>query len=383
MLSRSFSSKLKELITLFEKWLSVPKDSAQLKTWIESAEEIAYGFEFSIAEQKCVDQIIDIYEEEFKLLLGKSDKYMSSITKEFLDKLINSKQIEQRTPEWYAQMTNIISASELGNLFASPRTRALLVISKTRPYTQRFNPHAVRSIEMSAFDWGIRFEPVVKQIYEEKYKVTLKELGRLHHPIDPRCTASPDGLVYDCPDGIKTGRLIEIKCPVTREIDGTIPKDYYAQMQMQLQVTQCNICDYVEAQFSSQYNLNPIKNGPGLYNGFIALIKYKEKEVFEIHDQRYYYIYSPVNIATDWVPTIEEGEEIIEIIPWNLLQWSEQIVQKNEEWWTNIQPAIQNFWDDVEKAKRGEFTVPESSRIKKQKEEKCVIVFKMPQDASS
>ena len=77
---------------------------------------------------------------------------------------------------------------------------------------------------MSAFDWGIRFEPVVKQIYVEKYGTTLKELGRLHHPVNPMCTASPDGLVYHCPRGQRTGRLIEIKCPVTREIDGTIQK---------------------------------------------------------------------------------------------------------------------------------------------------------------
>jgi hypothetical protein len=93
-------------------------------------------------------------------------------------------------------------------------------------------------------------------------------------------------------------------------------------------------------------------------------------------EQEYYYQYSPVN-SVEWSPPLEEGEEVAEIIPWSLLQWGEQVVMRNDEWWTSIQSVINNFWDDVEKAKQGEFIVPESSRIKKPKEEKCIIVFKM------
>jgi len=48
-----------------------------------------------------------------------------------LDTLLNRKQIEQRTPAWYAQMSTILSASELGRLFSSPRERGKLVMSKT------------------------------------------------------------------------------------------------------------------------------------------------------------------------------------------------------------------------------------------------------------
>ena len=57
-------------------------------------------------------------------------------------------------------------------------------------------------------------------------------------------------------------------------------------------------------------------------------------------------------------------------------QWSEQQVRRSEEWWAALQPIIQTFWEDVEKAKRGEFTVPESSRpAKKAKTEQCMIKF--------
>jgi hypothetical protein len=51
-------------------------------------------------------------------------------------------------------------------------------------------------------------------------------------------------------------------------------------------------------------------------------------------------------------------------------------VKRNEEWWIALQPMMEAFWEDVEKAKRGEFIVPESTRApKRKKEEPCRIVF--------
>jgi putative phage-type endonuclease len=381
-----FFRDLKEIIYLLENWLHTPNDLVQIEVWIESAEKIVDSYDFNDKENSYIDSILEIYEKQFKDLiilkqgLAKEGLELiqgeiTHISQEFIDGLVNRKQIEQRTHEWYEHMTQILSASELGKLFASPRVRAQLVVSKTQPYIPRQNSLAVPSSSMSAFDWGIRFEPVVKQIYEYKYNVEVRDLGRLTHPTDPRCSASPDGLVYKCnsQNNIdRKGRLIEIKCPVTREIDGQVPKDYYAQMQMQLQVTGCKQCDYIEAQFASQYNNNQIKEGPGLYNGYIALIRYANPT----YEKEFYYIYSQINQSTNWIPDMDNIEdEIIEIIPWSLLQWSEQVVERNEDWWKGIQPAINNFWEDVEKTKRGEFHIPESTRIKKQKEDKCAIIF--------
>ena len=352
----TFIEKVKALINLIENWLLEPEDNVQLEQWVESANELAYAYEFSDVEQAHVDRMIDMYEEQFKMKTINPD--IPSM--EYLDEIMSRKQVEQRTPAWYAQMSTIISASELGNLFAAPRQRAKMVLSKTVPYQPRNQSLAVTSDRMSAFDWGIRFEPVVKQIYEYKYGTTIKELGRLYHQTDKRCAASPDGLIYHCPKNERTGRLIEIKCPVTRQIDGMIPKDYYAQMQMQLHVTGLQKCDYVEGVFSSPYNVMAEKIGPGLYNGFIAVVK--SNDVFS-------YVYSPVNCG-DW--DTSELTEIVEIIPWKLMQWGEQTVVRSEEWWASIIPTIDTFWEDVEKAKRGEFGIPESTRKRKD----CLIVFK-------
>ena len=352
----TFSEKVQALINLIENWLSEPKDNVQLQQWVESANELAYSYEFTDLEQIYIDKIIDMYEEQLQLKM-KTESDIPSI--EYLNELLDRKQVEQRTPEWYEQMSTVISASELSNLFASARQRAKMVMSKTVPYQSRNQSLATTSDRMSAFDWGIRFEPVVKQIYEYKYGTTVKELGRLYHQTDKRCAASPDGLVYHCPKNERTGRLIEIKCPVTRIINGTIPKEYYTQIQLQLHVTGLQHCDYVEAVFSSKYNMIAEREGPALYNGFIAVAQ---------HDTTLYYIYSPVNCES-WTPDTED--EIVEMIPWKLVQWGEQLVIRSEEWWTSIMPMMDTFWEDVEKAKRGEFVVPESTRKRKD----CQIVF--------
>jgi len=370
-MSRPFQQRLTEFLQILDQWLSDPEDSVQQEEWMASAEWIAYAYEFSEVEQDYVDYLLGMFREQHEAQLAQRSQPATLPSHAQLDELLGRKQLEQRTPEWYAQMSTIISASELGSLFAAPRQRATLVVSKTVPPVPRQQPLAVPSDHMRAFDWGIRFEPVVKQIYEWKYGVTMKELGRLHHQTDPRCTASPDGLIYDCPKNERRGRLIEIKCPVTREITGVIPKDYYAQMQMQLHVTGLDICDYVEASFSSPYPRIERQEGPSQFDGYIALIRYAESR----GTQDFYYVYSPIQAEADWQPEHAEDEEIVEIIPWRLMRWSEQQVMRSEEWWRSLQPFIETFWEDVEKAKRGEFTIPDSTRITKRVRDSCQIVF--------
>jgi putative phage-type endonuclease len=412
----SFITKIKDLITLYENWLSEPEDRVQMVQWRENAEELADAYEFTEAEEECVDALLDAYEEQFQAKMGLSSLHpmdcsstlfvsdTSDPLHEQLTELLQRKQTEQRTPEWYRQMSEMISASEVGQLFAAPRQRGKLVVSKALPYVPRRQSLATYSDQMSPFDWGIRFEPVVKQIYEEKYGATIKELGRMAHPTHPTCTASPDGLVYESAHGARRGRLIEIKCPVSREINGTIPKDYYTQMQMQLHVTGLKQCDYVEAEFSSLYQQTSPKNGPTHYFGFIALlfvrdVPYrKEEETGDNEEKRgtsestesvghFEYRYSPLCVSGDWTPMVEETEEVLEIIPWRLMKWHEQVVVRSEEWWTALQPVLRTFWEDVARAKRGEFVVPESSRPSKKAktipDQKCLItIHKLPAEDS-
>jgi len=385
----SFQDKLVEVIHLFDNWLLEPVDIVQLEEWVHNAQGIVETFDFpkGTEEKEYMDKIIEMYSSEFQ------DEIKSSsllplreevAVQSHMDELLQRKQTVQRTPEWYAQMSNVISASEVHKLSSTPYERGQFVISKAAPYVPRNQPLAVMSDRMSAFDWGIRFEPVVKQLYELKYSVTIKDLGRLTHQEDNKCCASPDGLIYSttAPEHKgRVGRLIEIKCPVTREIDSKIPKEYSDQMQLQLHVAGINACDYVEVSFSSTYNSKyKPKEGPSMYYGFIALVRRMQ---MADEEQEFYYKYGPVN-DMEWPQQLQDTmdrlsevkEEIVEMIPWRVMEWREDTVRCNESWWLELKPKMESFWEDVEKEKRGEFVAPESSRPKKKaKVDVCQIIF--------
>jgi len=359
-------------LNLVERTLNQPADRTQLDEWLNIAEDLTEGLDLEEpAAQILVQQILDGYEETFK------HTYLSITTtvqsREKLLALCAKEQIEQRTPAWYKQMGTILSASELGGLFTSPRSRAALIMSKVNPAPRPPQPLAVPSATMSAFDWGIRFEPVVKQIYNFKYGTTIQELGRLLSQTDPRCSASPDGLIIEDPTNTRTGRLIEIKCPVTRQPNGKVPKDYYLQMQMQLFVTDLDACDFVEAVFHSPYSSSLKKNGPGLFHGSIALIHKLNDQGLE-QDGRYEY--GPISIeppTAEWQPPLGPGEVITEQIPWKLLEWHEQVTLRSATWWETTKPFVNAFWSDVERARVNPSFLDEHLKKKEAPEEVCLI----------
>jgi hypothetical protein len=356
--------RLKAWITLIEAVLIKPQDTTQLDAWIHEAEDLSEGLGFEEEDGQLVDEVLDGYERLFQdQFRSVATNLLSTVHADTLIRLKSRHQTEQRSAAWYAQAATILTASELGTLFGSPKARSALILSKVNPVRRPLQPVAVTSPSMSAFDWGIRFEPVVKQIYNHKYSTTIHELGRLISEVDSRCSASPDGLVESDPLHIRTGRLIEIKCPVTRIPDGKVPKDYYNQIQLQLQVTGLHACDFVEAVFTSPYS-SPLKREPRIdpeFRGEVVLLE------DSTGTQRYEY--SPVNCEPDWLTT---SDLIVERVPWTLHAWHEQVVVASTTWWPSIQPAVDAFWQDVEKAK----TDPEflnSLVPKKVDSEACLI----------
>lgn len=65
------------------------------------------------------------------------------------------------------------------------------------------------------------------------------DVGLLQHPIHKWLGATPDG-VFRC------GLLLEIKCPLTRAIRHDVPAEYYAQMQVQMEVADLEGCVFAQ-----------------------------------------------------------------------------------------------------------------------------------------
>jgi hypothetical protein len=284
--------------------------------------------------------------------------------------LLTVRQVAQRTDAWYSETMNLLTASELSQIFKTGgRTRGLLVLAKTQALEPRSGSSTSQSEHMTAFDWGVRFEPVVKQIYEARYGSTIADVGRLYHQTMARCAASPDGVVVE---GSRAGRLIEIKCPVTREPGLQIPEEYYAQMQQQLEVCDLELCDYVEAKFRAAYSSGvPLAtHGPARHFGVIWRL---EREVGNVITSRY--VYGPLDTEQLVCEDIGLDETVMERVPWELMTWNEMQVQRNRAWWQMIRPKIDAFWADVELARLGEFVLPES-KVKRAvaAPEKCMII---------
>jgi hypothetical protein len=214
---------------------------------------------------------------------------------------------------------------------------------------------------MGPFDWGIRFEPVVKIILEERWGAKILEAGRLLHPTDSLLAASPDGLIIDAADPARVGRLLEIKCPITREINETIPFDYWCQMQIQMEVTGIDECEYVEVKLDSITSKRADLSGM-IPDGCIWL--FQNSTTCEMM-----YAYTEEQKATC------EHLDLIETIPWRLNKIFTKTVTRDRAWFQGTASMRQQFWETVQKVRTGELVAFESKkpRVTVTKEGVCLI----------
>lgn len=272
--------------------------------------------------------------------------------------LITVKQIEQRSEEWYNETLNIITASEISQIWKGVRSRASLIVSKLETKTSMNKRNAVKRGQTGPMDWGVRYEPVVKQILEDTLGAKIQELGRIRHRTCAKIAASPDGLFIECnkyPELV--GTLVEIKCPPTRVINDKIPYDYWCQMQLQMEVCDRPSCEFVEVKFKELGDDEvPTEDST---HGWISLIE--NSDTLEL---RYEYSENPV---------LEGGWVCIEKYQWELVKLRRVTVPRDATWFKNIQGDLAAFWKDVEDARAGIWQAP-PPRPKKEKESSCAIV---------
>lgn len=273
-------------------------------------------------------------------------------------------QIPQRTPAWYAQGKEVMTASEFSKLFGTPRCVSQLVMSKVASGAISIgsNRLACMSCEMGPFDWGIRFEPVVKQILAEKWGVEIADAGRVTHPTDSHMAASPDGVFLAASDPVRVGRLVEIKCPITRTIGGEVPFDYWCQMQIQMEVTGIGECDYVEVKIDS------IQKGctdlSGNADGYVWLLQ--NPATCEMR-----YVYTETEAEVELL----DGWDLTEKIPWRLNSLHSVTVTRDMAWYEGTAELRREFWKNVEKARNGQFQAVAAKTVIVTKEPAaCLIV---------
>ena len=280
-------------------------------------------------------------------------------------------QIPQRSEEWYRQFGKVLTASEFSALMTQNKRRRDLVMSKARPVQEQQTNYrtACPTSEMTAIGWGIRFEPVVKQLLEYRDKCKIFEPGRLNHPTNTHLAASPDGVIESALDVSHVGRLVEIKCPYSRTIGSEIPSDYWIQMQIQMEVTDVDECEYIEVDLLStraKQEESSLDLSGTTYQGFVYLLKQRVDD-----DQPFEYKYLYGDIGSNEMPPLPDGFDCIEIIPWGLKSWHRKLVHRDRAWYTGTLAWQEAFWRDVEAVKNGQEI--QVSTPKQQKQTPCLI----------
>lgn len=291
-----------------------------------------------------------IPKRSYKTTFIRNHNINKSKLKEKIEILRNIPQPEQRTEEWYSMRYNLITASNAYKCFENETSRNSIIYEKCKP-------HEVRSENVfanlnTAMHWGQKFEPLSVIIYEKRFNTSIEDFGCIPHNKYKFLGASPDGINVDI-NNDRFGRMLEIKNIVNRDIIDEPKKEYWVQMQLQMEVCNLNECDFLETRFKEYENYEDFKNDgtfthtpDGLEKGVMILFIKNEKPVYE---------YSPLGINEDeymlWekhIMDLHENDEFISLNYWYLHEFSCKLVLRNKKWFNDNIDAIKETWDIIE-----------------------------------
>lgn len=260
---------------------------------------------------------------------------------------------DQRTDAWHAKRGEMLTASEIykGLSSATPAMRHELIMSKLVPRVRLpSNQQAAPLI------WGTRFEPIAKEIYciQQGGNISIADTTCVPHPIVSFLGASPDGIIIS--DDERHGCLVEFKCPFNRVYnpEKPIPETYYHQMQLQMECTGLDECDYVEMRFSKVS-----------YSEWIdSKAEYKSIMMISADGE---VIYRPLSDTKDisvWKNEAIKGD----VLNWQCIYWvlSSSIssrVNRDLSWLTSHLPSLTSVWQEVQ-THRSAGSLPEHPKEK-------------------
>jgi len=300
-----------------------------------------------------------------------------------LDYLISKPQPTQRTLEWYQTRHNLLTASNAYKAFENQNVKNQLIYEKCQPLIskERLESSTPQQVNVNTtLHWGQKYEPLSVLIYEHIYNTKVGDFGCIPHDTYKFIGASPDGINID-KSSTRFGRMLEIKNIVNREIDGIPKKEYWIQMQMQMETCDLNECDFLETKFqeypSSEEFLNDGQFAKTLQNQQKGIIMYFSKS-----DGNPKYIYMPLSIET-WddfelweTKTIDENQDLTWITNcyWKLEIISCVLVPRNKQWFESNVSQLIEIWDTILKERESgyEHRAPQK-RVTKSKEETNIL----------
>jgi len=310
-----------------------------------------------IDEDTVSDITIDIVNEMYRNVVPDRStvcrlscpKQSADIIRPRISWLSEQPQPEQRTAEWYKQRYELLTASSAYKAVGTQAKINEIICSKCAPFDDKSN--ASRLNTDNPCHWGIKYEPVSTMYYEEVNNTKVTEFGCIIHKDIHFLGASPDGIVVDATSSLY-GRMLEIKNPFSRVING-IPKDeYWIQMQMQLEVCDLDYCDFLETKFT-EYESREAFDADG---DFFESVTGDRKGVimFFMNNGVYHYEYARLGILeeefTAWEQTtMDKNSDMswVTNIYWKLEHVSCIMIARNSLWFNSITPKLRQVWDII------------------------------------
>jgi putative phage-type endonuclease len=371
-------------------------------------------FEYKLIE--IIETAFDDFFEDYMPIRSYDDTYiLYEPDYQYVDAqlkyLKNIPQPAQRTKEWYEFRQNLITASNAYKAFENQSVKNQLIYEKCQPspncievikYDENGNIISVTSVENqdqssvksvninSTLHWGQKYEPLSVMIYEHKYKTIVDDFGCIQHRKYKFLGASPDGINVD-KSSDRYGRMLEIKNIVNREIDGIPKKEYWIQMQLQMEVCDLDECDFLETQFIEYNSYDDYLNDQDcIMKGLVMYFQTKEGKP--------HYEYRPLTITSEeesqkWEDEIRDKYENTEHTMswikncyWKLEQYSCVLVMRNQIWFEKNIHLLEQLWNTIlYERKNGYLHRAPNKRIKNTDENiikidtpKCLIVKKEP-----
>lgn len=145
--------------------------------------------------------------------------------------------IIQGSPEWFSACCGNVGASNIDKIITTTGAR-----SKQREEFmyqlagERITGKKEETFQSQAMLNGIEREAGARQLFEFIYAVEVRQVGIVYKDEWKLCHVSPDGLIGD-------NAGLEIKNPMMKTavkylLNGTLPTEYFCQIQMSLYVTE-------------------------------------------------------------------------------------------------------------------------------------------------
>jgi len=351
------------------------------ETMIENVKELLFMhfdnfFQTNSDVEDEVDDMIDNAVELFYMHIIPRRSYLDTFEKKIseqeqgriqlrLVEIANVPQSTQRTKEWYETRHRLITASNAYKAFENDSSRNQLIYEKCQPLA--IDDVVVKPEQpvntTTAMHWGQKYEPVSVMYYETMFSTKVAEYGCIQHNNYKFLGASPDGIVSD-PLLPRFGRMLEIKNIVNRDIDGIPKKEYWIQMQLQMETCDLNECDFLETRFIEYESYADFKAD----GDYLTSSKGEKKGVimyFSTVDGKPNYVYKPLHMVEDYYEAVWEPEQIkdaeeqgmtwIKNIYWRLEEVSCVLVLRNRKWFQDNIGQLENVWNTIVKERETGF----------------------------